>query len=138
MYMLDKLGPPSRSIMISPQLRCSGVIRRSRRNRRIRFGPPLRPPFQRRIRKVGAPLAVIIVLGTVAGLIVIALTALNPVGTAIGFVLSSVAMTVVVLAYLWLDRWEPEPPRLLVLAFLWGASVAVVIASILQLVRRSR
>ena len=48
--------------------------------------------------------------------------------------LSSIAMTVVVLAYLWLDRWEPEPPRLLVLAFLWGASVAVVIASVLQLV----
>ena len=96
-------------------------------------GPPLPPPFQRRIRKVGAPLAVIIVMGTVAGLIVIVLTAVNPVGTAIGFVLSSVAMTVVVLAYLWLDRWEPEPPRLLVLAFLWGASVAVVIASVLQL-----
>ena len=38
------------------------------------------------------------------------------------------------LAYLWLDRWEPEPPRLLVFAFLWGASVAVIIASILQLV----
>ncbi len=76
----------------------------------------------------------LITLGTIAGLIVIALTAFNPVGTGIGFVLSSVAMTVVVLAYLWLDRWEPEPPRLLVLAFLWGASVAVIIASILQLV----
>lgn len=97
----------------------------------------MRPPFQRRIRKVGAPLAVIIVLGTVAGLIVIALTALNPVGTAIGFVLSSVAMTVVVLAYLWLDRWEPEPPRLLVLAFLWGATVAVVIASTIQIYAES-
>ena len=97
----------------------------------------MRPPFQRRIRKVGAPLAVIIVLGTVAGLIVIALTALNPVGTAIGFVLSSVAMTVVVLAYLWLDRWEPEPPRLLVLAFLWGATVAVIIASTIQIYAES-
>jgi protease PrsW len=97
-------------------------------------GPPLPPPFQRRIRKVGAPLGAIIAMGTVAGLIVIVLTAVNPVGTSIGFVLSSVAMTVVVLAYLWLDRWEPEPPRLLVLAFLWGASVAVVIASVLQLV----
>jgi protease PrsW len=93
----------------------------------------LSPPFQRRIRKVGAPLAVIILLGTVAGLIVILLTAINPIGTAIGFVLSSVAMCVVVVAYLWLDRWEPEPPRLLVLAFLWGASVAVVVSAILQL-----
>jgi RsiW-degrading membrane proteinase PrsW (M82 family) len=77
---------------------------------------------------------VLILLGTIAGLIIIGLTAFNPVGTGIGFVLSSIAMTVVVLAYLWLDRWEPEPPRLLILAFLWGASVSVVIASILQLV----
>ncbi|MBS1693150.1 MAG: PrsW family intramembrane metalloprotease [Actinobacteria bacterium] len=91
------------------------------------------PPLTRKIRKVGAPLAVIILLGTLAGLIVIMLTAANPVGTAVGFVLSSVAMTVVVLAYLWLDRWEPEPPRLLVLAFLWGASVAVVISVVLEL-----
>jgi RsiW-degrading membrane proteinase PrsW (M82 family) len=90
-------------------------------------------PLPRRIRRVGAPIAVIIVLGTVAGLIVILLTAINPVGTAVGFVLSSVAMSVVVLAYLWLDRWEPEPPRLLVLAFLWGASVAVVLASVIQI-----
>jgi protease PrsW len=90
-------------------------------------------PFQRKIRKVGAPLALIIVLGTVTGLIVIGLTAANPVGTAIGFALSSVAMTIVVLAYVWLDRWEPEPPRLLVLAFLWGTSVAVVISTVLQL-----
>ncbi|MDX1886124.1 PrsW family intramembrane metalloprotease [Mycolicibacterium sp. 120270] len=99
----------------------------------LQFLPPY-PPIQKKVRKVGAPLGVLILLGTIAGLIVIALTAFNPVGTSIGFVLSSIAMTVVVLAYLWLDRWEPEPPRLLVLAFLWGASVAVIVASILQLV----
>ncbi len=91
------------------------------------------PGLPRRIRKVGAPIGVIILLGTVTGLIVIGLTAASPVGTGIGFVLSSLAMTIVVLAYLWLDRWEPEPPRLLILAFLWGASVAVVISTILQL-----
>ena len=51
----------------------------------------------------------IILLGTIAGLIVIGLTAFNPVGTGIGFTLSSVTMTIVVLAYIWLDRWEPEP-----------------------------
>ena len=60
---------------------------------------PLPPALPRRIRKVGAPLGVIIALGTVAGLMVILLTAVNPVGTAIGFVLSSVAMTVVVLRF---------------------------------------
>ncbi|MGX9791562.1 PrsW family intramembrane metalloprotease [Mycobacterium sp. MMS18-G62] len=95
------------------------------------------PPFQRKIRKVGAPLVVLILLGTVAGLIVIVLTAVNPAGTSIGFVLSSVAMTIVVLAYVWLDRWEPEPPRLLVFAFLWGASVAVVVASTIQIFAES-
>ena len=99
----------------------------------LQFLPPY-PPIQKKVRKVGAPLGVLILLGTIAGLIIIALTAFNPVGTAIGFVLSSIAMTVVLLAYLWLDRWEPEPPRLLILAFLWGASVAVIIASILQLI----
>jgi RsiW-degrading membrane proteinase PrsW (M82 family) len=96
--------------------------------------PPFASPWIRQVRRVGAPLGVLIALGTLAGLIVILLTAVNPAGTAIGFVLSSVAMTVVVLAYLWLDRWEPEPPRLLVLAFLWGTSAAVVISAVLQLV----
>ncbi len=86
----------------------------------VSYAAPWPPPFQRRIRKAGAPLGAIIALGIVARLIVILITAANPVGTAIGFVLSSLAMVVVVLIYLWLDRWEPEPPRLLVLAFLWG------------------
>ncbi|BBY67335.1 protease PrsW [Mycolicibacterium helvum] len=92
------------------------------------------PPVPRAIRKVGAPLAVIIVLGTIAGLILVLLTAVNPVGTAIGFALATVALILVLLAYLWLDRWEPEPPRLLILAFLWGASVAVVVSVALEMV----
>jgi protease PrsW len=117
--MLDKLGLLSWSIMISRADDYPAFV--------------THPGLPRRIRKVGAPIGVIIVLGTVTGLIVIGLTAVNPVGTGIGFALSSVAMTIVVLAYLWLDRWEPEPTRLLVLAFLWGASVAVVISTILQL-----
>ncbi|MGB3484412.1 MAG: PrsW family intramembrane metalloprotease [Mycobacterium sp.] len=95
--------------------------------------PPFLPPFPRRIRKVGAPIWVLIALWTIAGLLVILLTAVNPVGTAIGFVLSSVAIAVVVLAYLWLDRFEPEPARLLILAFAWGASVAIVVSLILEM-----
>jgi RsiW-degrading membrane proteinase PrsW (M82 family) len=89
---------------------------------------PFIPPLPRRIRKVGAPLGVLIALGTIAGLIVILATAVNPAGTAIAFTLASLALIVVLLAYLWLDRWEPEPPRLLLLSFLWGASVAVVLS----------
>jgi protease PrsW len=94
---------------------------------------PIGPRFQTKLRKVGAPLGLLILLGIIVGLIVIGLTALNPVGASVGFVLSGVAITVVVLAYIWLDRWEPEPPRLLVFAFLWGASVAVILSVILSL-----
>ncbi|BBY42686.1 PrsW family intramembrane metalloprotease [Mycolicibacterium celeriflavum] len=94
---------------------------------------PIQPPFERKVRKVGAPLAVLILLGTVAGLIIVGLTALNPIGAGIGLVLSSLTMVVVVLAYVWLDRWEPEPPRLLIFGFLWGASVAVVLSVLLGL-----
>lgn len=75
----------------------------------------------------------IIGLSVVVGLLMILLTATNPIGTAIGFVLSSIAIAVVVACYLWLDRWEPEPPRLLILAFLWGASVAIILSLALEL-----
>ena len=86
------------------------------------------PPFPLPVRKVGAPLAAILALGTVAALILSLLTATNPGGTVLGFTLSTTAMTCVLLCYLWLDRWEPEPPRLLIMAFLWGASAAVLIS----------
>ena len=85
------------------------------------------PPYPRPVRKVGAPLAAILALGTLAGLILLLVTATNPGGAALGFTLSTTAAVVVLLCYLWLDRWEPEPQRLLGMAFLWGASVAVVL-----------
>jgi multisubunit Na+/H+ antiporter MnhB subunit len=88
----------------------------------------LGPPFPNPVRKVGAPLAAIIALGTLAALILTLLTAADPGGAALGFALATVAMAGVLACYLWLDRWEPEPPRLLIMAFLWGASVAVVLS----------
>ena len=98
---------------------------------------PFVPPLPRRIRKVGAPLGVIIALGTIAGLIVLLFTALNPVGATIGMILATAALAVVVSTFIWLDRWEPEPPRLLVFAFVWGASVAVVFSVGLEVVFES-
>jgi protease PrsW len=87
----------------------------------------------RRIRKVGAPLGVIIGLGVVIGCILLLSTLAKPVGMTIGFILASIATAVVLLAYLWFDRWEPEPPRLLIFAFVWGASISVVISLGLEL-----
>lgn len=95
------------------------------------------PPVPRRIRKVGAPIGVLILLGTIAGLIVALFTAINPVGTVIGIVLATMALFVVVATFMWLDRWEPEPPRLLVLAFVWGASVAVIFSVGLEILFES-
>lgn len=86
------------------------------------------PPLPQPVRKVGAPLAAIIALGTLAGIILVLVTAADPGGSVVGFTLSTTAMVVVLLCYLWLDRWEPEPPRLLIMAFLWGASVAVLLS----------
>jgi RsiW-degrading membrane proteinase PrsW (M82 family) len=38
----------------------------------------------------------------------------------------------VVAAFLWLDRFEPEPPRLLLGAFLWGAGLAALVAVVIN------
>src|SRR6266545_5995881 len=38
----------------------------------------------------------------------------------------------VVAAFLWVDRWEPEPARLLWLAFGWGACVATITALLIN------
>ncbi len=90
------------------------------------------PPFAPPVRNVGAPLAVIVGLGTLVALLLSLLTAADPGGTALGFGLASAAMGLVLGCYLWLDRWEPEPPRLLIMAFLWGASVAVLLSLALE------
>lgn len=87
----------------------------------------------RRIRKVGAPLGVIIGLGVLIVCILLLSVVARPVGTIIGFVLASIATAVVILAYLWFDRWEPEPPRLLIFAFAWGASISVAVSLALEL-----
>lgn len=41
-------------------------------------------------------------------------------------VLALVPVVVVVATFLWLDRWEPEPGRTLLFAFLWGGGVATL------------
>ncbi|MGH3321701.1 MAG: PrsW family intramembrane metalloprotease [Streptosporangiaceae bacterium] len=68
------------------------------------------------------------------GLLALAIIALlsGPVPFAIGFVLAVVPIPVLIYAVLGLDRLEPEPSRRLVLAFVWGASVAVLLAGVIN------
>ena len=57
-----------------------------------------------------------------------------PAALAIGVVLAALPVGPVIACFLWLDRYEPEPVRLLATAFGWGALVATAIALTLQTV----
>lgn len=80
----------------------------------------------------------ITVLLPVLGLIAVALCGLllfgmltarvGALAVLIGVVAALVPVGVVVAALLWVDRWEPEPGRLLLLGFAWGACIATVTA----------
>jgi RsiW-degrading membrane proteinase PrsW (M82 family) len=68
-----------------------------------------------------------------AGVMCLVLVAANaPDALAIGVVLAALPVGPVIACFLWLDRYEPEPGRLLALAFGWGALVATAVALILQ------
>lgn len=78
------------------------------------------------------------VLVPVAGIVGLALSGLFVLGLAtvrvgalavlIGVVAAVVPVLIVVAAFLWIDRWEPEPAKLLLLTFAWGACVATLTA----------
>jgi protease PrsW len=53
-------------------------------------------------------------------------------GFVIGFVASLLPLGAVLLAVRVIDRWEPEPKRLLLFAFVWGAVVSISVTLLLQ------
>lgn len=53
-------------------------------------------------------------------------------GFLIGFVASLIPLSVVLAAVHIIDRWEPEPKRLLFFAFTWGAAVSVAVTLLIQ------
>jgi protease PrsW len=106
-------------------------------------GPPIGPApggsalYPNRVRRqrrgVLATMLALVGLG-ICGLLVFSLVVLQigP-GPAIGGTLCALLpVGPVVYAFLWLDRWEPEPPRVLLIAFLWGACFAALAALILN------
>lgn len=46
----------------------------------------------------------------------------------VGGILALIPLAIVLLGVSWIDRWEPEPRLLLIIAFLWGATVSIVFA----------
>ena len=100
-------------------------------------GPGSAVPHQtwatRRRRRVFWPILGA-VLASVCVLIVLGLAVgdLSTGAVVAGTVLALVPVAIVVSVFLWLDRWEPEPGRTLVFAFVWGAGVATLGALIIN------
>lgn len=101
-----------------------------------RHGPPLVPVAPPRPRPQGPGWGALVALAVLG---VLGLVALGVVGFTVGpgafvgaTVLALLPLAAVGAAVVWVDRWEPEPPRALAVAFAWGASVSVLVALVVN------
>lgn|GEM_PF-91568 len=92
-----------------------------------------RQPAQRIVRDIGAPIALIVIAAILATALALLAMAGSPVAFLIGMIPSLLGLAIGLGCYMWLDRWEPEPPRLLLTAFLWGGGVATAGAILIGL-----
>ncbi len=98
--------------------------------------PPAGLPSRSRTRRLAhavllmGGVGVLLVCALVLGLLLLA--SAGPVGLLVGLVLAVLPMIAVAHAYVWLDRYEPEPPPLLAALFLWGAVVAALAAALVN------
>ena len=88
----------------------------------------VKPPRNRAFTIV---VSVLVALAAVPVLILVSVSG-APTHTVLAVVLASVPVVPLVLFYLWLDRYEPEPKALLSLALTWGAFVACFAAIVLE------
>jgi RsiW-degrading membrane proteinase PrsW (M82 family) len=81
----------------------------------------------------GWPVAGLIILG-ICGLIMVgvATSRVGVLAAVVGAIAALLPVGVVYAAIVWIDRWEPEPPLLLLGAFLWGAGGATACAFLLN------
>lgn len=92
---------------------------------------PARPPHRHTPRRqtVLLPVTGLVALAA-CGLTLLAMSTarVGLLAELVGIVAALVPVGSIVAALLWIDRWEPEPARMLWLAFGWGASVAAITA----------
>lgn len=94
--------------------------------------PPPAPVQVAPVRTTGAPprrgggvITAWILLGLAAlALAFLLLVALGPAATTVAAGLSLIPLAICLLGLRWVDRWDPEPVRWVILALLWGAGVA--------------
>lgn len=89
-----------------------------------------RRPLLRRVLLTGVVVTVFGLAALVMGLIVVDSLGLS--AAALAMVTSSLAIGIVVPTFLWVDRLEGEPARLLWFAFLWGALISTLGALLLS------
>jgi protease PrsW len=75
--------------------------------------------------------SVLVALGAIPMLLIIALSS-APTIAVVATALAAVPVVPLVLTFVWLDRYEPEPRRLLLAGLLWGAFVATFGALVVQ------
>lgn len=95
--------------------------------------PPDTDPFRQRWRRLLIVLVWISAVVGVAGALFFASNSGSVAGTSLALVYALVPLPLVLWAYWWLDRVEPEPFRYKAAAFVWGAVIAVAIALPLEI-----
>ncbi len=88
--------------------------------------PPL-PELPSKGRRA-VPWLVAVLVVALLGLVAYFLEAIGPGASIVGMIVALVPLAVVLLAVRFVDRWEPEPRSLVLLAVCWGAIAAVAIA----------
>jgi len=94
---------------------------------------PARSPRRGAVARVLVQVAIVLLLlgcGVLTTLAVVGDTGVP--GLVVGVLLAVVPVFPVVAAFLWLDRYEREPPSLLLFAFAWGAFVATFVALVIN------
>lgn len=97
------------------------------------LAPPKNPTTRPRIRAV-ILLGLVIVGFTVCGLALASYfgSSLGLQASLLAILFAALPLLIVIPTFMWLDRFEAEPTRLLVFAFLWGALVSAFGAAVLN------
>lgn len=94
---------------------------------------PTVPPIHAKGASPGrvALVAVALATGLICLLLVLVfvLFSVGPSAAAIGFALALIPLAIALAGVRWIDRWEPEPARVVIFALLWGAGVCALVAS---------
>lgn len=108
----------------------SEVTARGHRTNRL---PTYTEPYRQRGRLLLVIAVGVVAAIGVAGGIFFSLSADDATGASLSIVYALVPLPVLWLSYWWLDRYEPEPRRYKIAAFVWGGVIAVAIALALEI-----